>query len=193
VSWDLENNVSATAHTLTPAKHLPAASEWYLIKTKSRGEELAVNSLDRYEIISYLPRLFTRGSGASRNTLKSVPLFPGYLFFQLETTSSYWKYIRWAPGVDYILQDAEGVTSLPDSIIQEILLRQELRRKAVLSEIERAFKPAEKVQITSGPLAGLEAIFERPLSASDRVQVLIQILGRATSVTLEKNALTHVG
>jgi len=37
--------------------------------------------------------------------------------------------------------------------------------------------PGERVRIVAGPFKGLEAIFEAPLPASQRVRVLLDFLG----------------
>jgi transcription antitermination factor NusG len=39
-------------------------------------------------------------------------------------------------------------------------------------------RPGDRILIVSGPLKGIEAIFDRHLSASGRVRVLIEILDR---------------
>ncbi len=173
-----------------PGRNEQASPQWYLIKTKPRAEELVQNNLRRYQINSYLPRLFTPGKGNS--TLKSASLFPGYIFFQLEHTSPYWNYVRWAPGVSYILHDDAGATPLPDSLVEEIARREEYRRKTVLADLARPFEANERLQITSGPFAGLAVVFDQPLTAQGRVQVLVQILGRLTRIALEKDLLQRM-
>lgn len=160
---------------------------WYLLKTKTQAEELALNSLKHYQITAYLPKLLT--SRAKSQELKEVPLFPGYLFFQLPKDSRYWPYVRWAPGVSYILSDEYSPISLPEELVREIASREVHKHRAILTQLSQPFAPGENLEVVSGPFAGLEAVFEQVLSASCRVQVLIQILGRLTRVNLESGAV----
>jgi len=50
----------------------------------------------------------------------------------------------------------------------------------------------DPVRITDGPLKGYEAIFDLRLSGSERVQVLLQMLGRQMRVTVNANAIERV-
>ncbi len=68
------------------------------------------------------------------------------------------------------------------AIVPDVLIR-ELRQR--LAEIEAAgelvfdaLKPGDHVLITSGPLAGYEAIFDMRLPGKERVQVLLTFLSR---------------
>lgn len=163
------------------------SGSWHLLKTKTHAEELAQHSLWQYQITAYLPRLLI---GKARSPeLKTVPLFPGYLFFQLAPSSRYWPYVRWAHGVSYILSDDYGPIALPEDLIQEIAFREEQKCNLTILNLKRPFEPGETLEVVSGPFAGLQAVFESPLSANNRIQVLVQILGRLTRVSLESGAV----
>lgn len=45
------------------------------------------------------------------------------------------------------------------------------------------------MRITHGPFAGYEAIFDMRLSGSERVQVLLQMLGRLVKVQVNAGAI----
>jgi transcriptional antiterminator RfaH len=45
-------------------------------------------------------------------------------------------------------------------------------------------KPGDVVKINEGPFSGLEAIFEKKMKGSERVAVLLDILGRQTRLVL---------
>lgn len=160
---------------------------WYLIHTKPHAEELVQHNLKQHRINNYLPKLLTRRVG--RRTLTEAPLFPGYIFFQLESTSRYWAYLRWMPGVAYLLTDELGPVSLPPDLVTEIAEREARKRHETVEKLTRPFDLNEPLQLISGPLAGLDAVFDRPLSSAGRVQVLINLLGRQTRVTVEASAL----
>jgi len=49
-------------------------------------------------------------------------------------------------------------------------------------EHDTEFVPGDEVQITEGPFRGLAAVVRRYLPAAQRVQVLLEFLGRSTPV-----------
>ena len=51
------------------------------------------------------------------------------------------------------------------------------------------FTPGTRVRIRSGPLAGLEAIFDRPISREGRVLVLLEMLGRVGPAEVDEASL----
>jgi transcriptional antiterminator RfaH len=168
----------------------PTISQWYLLKTKPRSEIMAQNALADYEIKTYLPRLVSRKKGKAE--LEATPLFPGYLFFQLDYESRLWGYIQWARGVSYVLKGESGPMSLPAELIDEIRLREGRNAQKVQDSFIRPYESNEPLKIVAGPFAGIDAVFESHLSASGRVQVLIQIVGRLTRVVLDSASLMRV-
>jgi transcription antitermination factor NusG len=48
------------------------------------------------------------------------------------------------------------------------------------------------VRIEAGPLQGLEAMFDRTVSATGRVRILLDILGRLTACEIESDWLEKV-
>ena len=51
--------------------------------------------------------------------------------------------------------------------------------KDELVEIDQGLEPGQNVQITQGPFQGLEALVTRLIAARDRVEILIEWMGRS--------------
>jgi transcriptional antiterminator RfaH len=168
----------------------PETLAWYLVHTKPRAEYISQNSLLVKGVNTYLPRLYTRKKGNVE--INSTPLFPGYLFFHLDLGSELWGYIRWAPGISYVLKNEAGPVMVPDELVENIKVRESQHWNKLLSDMIRPLRKDDSVRITDGPFSGLEAVFEKPLSASGRVQVLIEILGQTTRVSLNSNSLARI-
>ena len=49
------------------------------------------------------------------------------------------------------------------------------------------------MQIVAGPMCGLEAVVTRVMSAKQRVAVLLDFLGRQTTIEMDRCHLTFVG
>jgi transcriptional antiterminator RfaH len=65
---------------------------------------------------------------------------------------------------------------LPDGLISEIRIR---TGSGECLEINQALEPGQNVQITRGPFQGLEALVTRVITARDRVEILIEWMGRS--------------
>ena len=50
----------------------------------------------------------------------------------------------------------------------------------------------DRVRITSGPLRDLDAIFDRPLSAADRVRVLLHVMDRMIPLEIDRSEIVRI-
>jgi len=114
-----------------------------------------------------------------------VPLFPGYVFSRLDMVKS-GKSARYSPGVKDFLTFGSQIAEVSENIIEA--LRE--RCPGGLAQIDPIkAKPGDTVRINEGPFAGLEAIFEQQLKGSERVAVLLEILGRQTRIVLPSETI----
>jgi len=56
----------------------------------------------------------------------------------------------------------------------------------------RPYRTGEPVLIREGPLSGLEAVFDREMKGSERVAVLLELLGRQTRLVLSNEMISRV-
>jgi len=152
------------------------ALAWYVLYTKPNAEYRLARHLEERGIPVFFPTL---RSPRPRRGHTSVPLFPSYLFFQVDMDTFDMRALRWAPGLRYIVKFDNKPAAVPNGVIEY------LRRK--VEEINAAgglpthsFKPGDRVIIRSGPMAGLQAIFTGPMKPAERVNVLLEFLGRLT-------------
>jgi transcriptional antiterminator RfaH len=136
----------------------------------------------------FLPWMRTRRRIGSRFHWIMAPLFPGYVFCRLDMVIS-GKAARYSPGVKDFLTFGSRIAEVGEDIIQA--LRE--RCPGGVAELEPvAAKPGDIVRINEGPFAGLEAIFEHKLKGSERVAVLLEILGRQTRLVLPSETIAKV-
>jgi transcription antitermination factor NusG len=93
-----------------------------------------------------------------------------------------WQAIRWAPGVRRILTEGGAPAEIPDAVIGHLKTR---INEAEARDGSSGFKHGERVVIENGPLAALDAIFDRDLDASTRVQILVQVMHRTLPVRID--------
>lgn len=151
--------------------------DWYAVQVKRHEEHRVVRYLAMKSIPTFLP-LMESFRRRPRGAARLEPLFPGYLFIQLpaiDRNPGRWHIARWTPGVRRFLGAEHTPVPVPAEAMETIRARvQELGFVRPGSR----FTHGTRVRICSGPLAGLEAIFDRPISREGRVLVLLELLGQ---------------
>ena len=108
--------------------------------------------------------------------MKSEVMFARYIFIQAGSRSDIvWVSIRSTPGVSHFVS-FEGVPAKVESGLIEQLLIQEQQVAP-----EELFKKGERLRLTSGPFAGLEAFYKAG-EVEGRAIVLLDFLGKATQL-----------
>ena len=153
---------------------------WYAIQTKPRQEEVAHLNLERQGFRVYLPRIQLKKRRGSKWQVVIEPLFPGYLFLNVDLDRDNIAPVRSTIGVRAMVRFGVERVPVPDEVI-EYLQRREAAAGAASDESPNPFKPGDKVRILSGPFGGLEAVYEMDRS-DDRVLLLIDMLGRQSRV-----------
>jgi transcriptional antiterminator RfaH len=162
---------------------------WYLIHTKPRQEQLALDNLERQGYECYLPYLPDEKLLNGLLTIVDKPLFPRYLFIRLghDHTSKSWAPIRSTLGVSTLVRFGTEPAKIADELIG-ILRRNE--RQLQLSP-EKLFKLGERVTLTESPFAGIEGIYQMA-EGERRVMVLIEILSKSVTVRVGPASLRKV-
>jgi transcriptional antiterminator RfaH len=150
---------------------------WYLVKTKSKQEDIAILNLENQDFHVYCPKALIRN--------KNVVLFPGYIFIQLDKDTQNWSPIRSTKGVLYFVRFGLSYAKIPDNIIEFIKTNQ-LNTAEKLKNINK-FKPGDKVQITDGVFKNCIAIF-KSYKSDERVILLMNLLGQQQKLTIKQES-----
>jgi transcriptional antiterminator RfaH len=162
---------------------------WFTLYTKPKMEYKVSEILTGRGIETYLPAMYL--SREDRRKAVPPPFLPRYLFARLNPTSPDFISTRWTPGLIKMVGFGGKVAIVPDEVIT--LLKKRLTELERVGYHEEKFKHGERVRIKAGPLRDWEAIFDRSLSASGRVRVLLNFLGRLTVCKVELDWLEKVG
>ncbi len=163
-----------------------SALKWYIVVTKSRCERIARENLELQGYKVILPRISIRRR--HRGVWKNVhePMFPGYLFVSLTLGEDDPAPIRSTVGCVGIVRFGLKLQAVPHNVISPFL---EIGDTPV--EYRESLDKGDKVLFEEGPFVGLEAICTMS-SGSDRVEVLLSLLGREITVAAELNQLTKL-
>lgn len=160
---------------------------WYVVQTHATAEEKAVFNLKRQGYSAYLPKYLKKRSHARRIDWVARPLFPCYLFVEMDVEEMQWQAIRSTIGVSHFICSGDFPAPVPDGIVEAIIAREDEKGHVDLAR-EGLFKKGQTVEIANGPMAETSAIFEC-VDDKDRVIVLMDLLGRQVRVRLPLGAV----
>ena len=151
------------------------ALAWYAVHTKPRQEARAYLNLAQQGYPVFLPLLTAEKVSRHKLVLKEEPLFPRYLFIELDTarTGRGWSAIRSTLGVSGLVTFGSTPAKISAHVIEQLRAYQQ----AGAQQPQRLFHNGDRLAIVDGPFAGLEAVYQLP-SGEDRALVLIEWLGK---------------
>jgi transcriptional antiterminator RfaH len=152
---------------------------WTAAQLKPNRERIALHLLARENFTVYAPRLRVRRTVRGRREDHEAPLFPGYCFVWIELQ---WHRARWCPGIRRLVVDGLQPAKVPDAVIEEIRGRE---RNGAVEFPQRRLQYGDRVKILAGPFRGHLAMYAG-MSGSERVAVLLQILGGQQRATLAR-------
>lgn len=159
---------------------------WYVLRTKPKHEHIAAANLERhFGLEVFLPRLrlekLTR-----RGVVKQIdPLFPCYLFVRC-VMEDRMADLQHASGISKIVRFGDKIPQVSEATIKELQCHFAADDTLV---VENHLTPGDEVTVTEGAFAGLNAFVLKNLPARQRVQILLEVLGRPTPVEVRREAL----
>ena len=162
---------------LTPAEIMrhEGIGSWFCLKAQPKREHIAaacVRQLSEVEV--FCPRVRFRKSTGRGPVWFIESMFPGYLFARFDYMA-FNRRIRQRPGVTGFVQFGERLALLPDFLVREIKDR---TGDEEIVEVNQTLAPGQTVEVSRGPFQGLEALVTRVITARERVEILIEWMGR---------------
>jgi transcriptional antiterminator RfaH len=149
-----------------------ATNNWYLIRTKPGKERWVRDQLAPRLPEVFLPMLKARMPRWGRLAMSVAPLFPCYLFARFDLQANYFE-VKYLAGVTGLVSAGTDPIVVPDLIVTEIRSR---GVNDVVEIREVPFDSGQAVRVVEGPFRGFEAIFERYLSSTERVAILLNTI-----------------
>lgn len=176
--------------TSTPGLADTAAPAWYCVRSQPKHEHIAAGHLaGGVGVEVYLPRIRFRRATRRGPVWFNEPLFPAYLFARFDLVRQ-WRQVHHARGVRGVVHFGNQWPAIPEDAIRQLQLAVGVDAVRVL---EPSLAPGDEVTIASGPFAGLLAVVSRVMPGRERVAVLLEFLGRQTSVELSGEWLIPPG
>lgn len=155
---------------------------WYVVHTQPGSEILAQGQLENQEFRTYFPRYLKTVRHARSEKHVIAPLFPRYIFVEIELKQQRWRSINGTQGVSYLLTMGERPSAVPNGVVEEIISRESNDRLIQISE-KVPYNAGEVIEITSGALTDQIGNFLR-MDKQKRIVMLLELLGRNVEVRL---------
>jgi transcription antitermination factor NusG len=165
-----------------PSKAESPDVRWYAVWTKSRQEKAAAARLSTVGVSHYLPLRSELRQWSDRKQTVHSPLFPGYLFVQLDVCGGGKLEVLKAPGVVGFVGNLSGPLPIPENQIESV-------RKAASYGEDCCSRPllnqGDRVRVIRGALAGIEGTLQRH-GAKSQLIIAIEMIQRSVVVTVSE-------
>ncbi len=161
---------------------------WVLIYTKAKEEKKAKENLQRQGFKTFLPLILASNKESKHKYL--VPIFPRYLFAQINLETDNWSSIQSSYGVSKIVMFSDKFTFIPNDTIK--LIQDKLDESGVYKEDVSIvdYQEGDSVTIKEGRFAGIDAIFLSNKS-KDRVRLLMKLLNTTIISEITRSDIGH--
>jgi transcriptional antiterminator RfaH len=164
----------------------PSLMNWYCIHTKPQKEKQVAEQLGTqlgFEV--YFPQIRLQRTIRRIRRQMTDPLFPRYLFCRFDLSCSY-RAVRYAHDVDDLVSFGPQPAVVANQLIDDLRAWANENR---FTTVRPTFASGERVQISDGPMQGLQAVVLKECSDNERVAVLLSILGCDARLTIDSSQL----
>jgi transcription antitermination factor NusG len=153
---------------------------WYVTYTRRNHERVVNKILGQKGLVTFLPQIIVPSRRKDRKILIKRPLFPNYVFVQLDQVRENWMKVFRTPGLVRICGNGRPMP-IPDEDIESI---------RIFVNSDRNIYPlpflhvGSKVQVISGPLTGAVGILIKEELKKRQLVVSIELMGQSVIATL---------
>jgi transcriptional antiterminator RfaH len=157
--------------------------EWYVVQTQVNAEAKAARNLIRQGFEIYLPRYLKRRSHARKIEKVPSPLFPRYMFVQIDMATQRWRSIQSTFGVSHLVCNGADPSPVAQQVLSALKAREDESGYVKLDQRPK-FALGEKVRVLAGAFAENLGLFDGQADR-DRIAILLDLLGRKVRVSIE--------
>lgn len=166
---------------------IDGAERWYVVQSQPNAELKAIAHLNRQGFATYLPRYMKRRRHARRVEHVPAPLFPRYLFVGIDIAAQRWRSVFSTVGVSRLVCNGEMPTPIAEEVINGLKMRED-ESGLVRLQLRPNFDAGDVVRVLDGVFADCLGLYEG-MRDSDRVAILLDLLGRKVRVTVDVDAV----
>lgn len=152
--------------------------KWIVVSTHPHKEALAIENLRRQDFSAYCPLVRKRIRHARREQDVLRPLFPSYVFAQIDTAMHRWQSLSFTFGVRSLIRCGERLSFLPDDFIRSPKARE---IEGAIIRPENPYTVGQEVRVSGGSFDGIAATII-DMNEKVRLVVLMTLLNRPAKV-----------
>jgi transcription elongation factor/antiterminator RfaH len=168
-------------------------SRWFAVKVQPRREALAELHLKKQGFETFAPKIVApriaaaRSARALRSTAGLAPLFPGYLFVQLDLGVQRWRSINGTIGVSYLVQFGDAPAAAPIGLVEGLRARTGASSQINFDE---DLTIGDSVRIVGGAFDGWIGRLKE-CDARGRVAVLLEAFATQKAVRFPRGSIVR--
>lgn len=154
--------------------------EWFCLRTQTKREHIAAAILDRLEAVEvFCPRISQVKKTRTGKKRFVEAMFPGYIFAQFHYLTHYRQVVH-SQGITRMLELGDRRV-IPEQIILD--LKASLP-EGIVEVPDLSIEPGAEIEVITGSLKGLNGKVLAQFPAKNRIQILLEFLGREITVDL---------
>src|ERR1017187_4705848 len=162
------------------------ALRWYALHVRSRHEKSVFAQLNAKHQLAFLPLYTSKHRWADRWKAVSLPLFPGYVFCQLDI--AYRTSVLATSGVIDIVRSGTVPAPIETAELEAI---QAVVNSPLPTRPHAGLVEGERVVMTDGPLQGLAGVVIE-VRKNPRLVLSVQLLQRSVLVEIKREWATPI-
>jgi transcription elongation factor/antiterminator RfaH len=160
-------------------------TRWFAVYTLANKEAFARQELRNQGFNVFLPQRLKTLRHARRMTTRLAPIFPRYLFVQLNLRAARWRSINGTRGVASLVSFGDIPAAVPEGIMEGLIKACD---NNCVFRTPHLYECGQDVRMAAGPFADVVGTFDK-MDGEDAVRVLLDIMGRRVSVHAKLEAL----
>lgn len=158
---------------------------WYLLKTKSRQEQRAIDNLRRQNIECFCPEVWVEKILRGKKCQILEVLFPGYVFVNFKNASCSIYCVNSTRGAQSFVYFGSTPAKVPMMLIQELKEKTKRKEKLLISNLPER---GDELKVIDGPFNGMSVVFFQ-LNGDDRAEVLLNMMNQQVIASIQYSKL----
>ena len=155
--------------------------EWFCLRTQTKREHIAAAILSRMSALEvFCPRISQVKRTRTGKKRFVEAMFPGYIFAKFHYPTHYRQVVH-SQGITRMVELGDQRV-IPDRIIQDLKAS---IPEGILEATDLSIEPGAEVEMVAGSLKGLNGKVLARLPAKNRIQILLEFLGREIKIEVQ--------
>mgnify|MGYP001378962374 CR=1 FL=1 len=161
-------------------------SFWFLVQFKPNSHRIAEKNLTKQGFKTFLPMQELTKRRASRFVNVLRPLFPGYMFVEVNPKAAPWQKINGTIGISRIVSMKNTPYPVPIDLVLALMRRCDQSGKIVT---QTKIKHGDTVKFSLGPFTNFIAKVEE-IESQQRIWILLDFMSHKTRIHAQADQLS---